>query len=419
MDSGRGQIPTESRRPADRPAGPGPATPPGPAPAAPAAYPAPSAPTTLPAAAPPAGWSPPAPGGPASRGTGTDQGWASRFFGVIARSRTWLNAVYLFLAFPLGLVYFLVLVVGTALGVGLVILWVGIPILLVVMAAWWAFAAFERRLADALLGTSCGPSPRPWEAAENPLGRMKAALSHTSTWKGLAFTLIKFPFGVISFAILVSLVAFVDYMIFAPVWAAVSVGPSGPSFFGWHPGSWYAALALVPVGLIALFVGLHLINAVAAGWRLLVEGLLVEEPPVQTPPAGPSVSTWAAAPQAQWTQQGWSAQQPWQAQQTQQPQWQTQQTQWQAQADWPAPGQPAQPTQPAQPAQAQPTQLAQPTDPARPQPPVQPSHQPLPGAAGPQPVAEPVQQLDTNAISPGDDRPDPAQSPDTPKEDAP
>ncbi len=64
------------------------------------------------------------------------------FFGVVARPRTWLNILFQWLAFPLGLFYFICLVTGLSLGIGLVIIWVGIPILLIVTGSWWLFGAF-------------------------------------------------------------------------------------------------------------------------------------------------------------------------------------------------------------------------------------------------------------------------------------
>jgi hypothetical protein len=65
-----------------------------------------------------------------------------RFFGVILRGQTYLNALYVFLAFPLGLFYFIFLVTGLSLGVGLAILWIGLIILLAMIAGWVALAAF-------------------------------------------------------------------------------------------------------------------------------------------------------------------------------------------------------------------------------------------------------------------------------------
>ena len=80
--------------------------------------------------------------------TGTDgspdRGWAQTFFGVIARRQTWLNLMYLVLAFPLGLAYFILLVVGLSVSISLVIIVVGIPILLGLILLWRVLGNLER-----------------------------------------------------------------------------------------------------------------------------------------------------------------------------------------------------------------------------------------------------------------------------------
>ena len=75
-------------------------------------------------------------------------------FAPLWRGRTYAAALYLLLALPLGLVAFVLLVVGAALGVGLAVVWVGVPILLGLLAASRAFGAFDRGLANRLLGTA-------------------------------------------------------------------------------------------------------------------------------------------------------------------------------------------------------------------------------------------------------------------------
>ena len=64
----------------------------------------------------------------------------ARFFGVVARRESWLNLLYLALAFPLGLFYFIFLIVCLSVGISLVIIWVGIFIL--------GLTRFQKRLAD-------------------------------------------------------------------------------------------------------------------------------------------------------------------------------------------------------------------------------------------------------------------------------
>ena len=73
------------------------------------------------------------------------------------RPQTYLNLVYLVLAFPLGLAYFLFLVVGLTVGFALVLTLVGIPILLLMHLAAWVLMKLERWLAIRLLGVDIPP----------------------------------------------------------------------------------------------------------------------------------------------------------------------------------------------------------------------------------------------------------------------
>ena len=70
--------------------------------------------------------------------------WASR--------QTYADYLYLLLALPLGLAYFVFLVTGISVGAGLAVVWVGVPILLAMMLAWRELGRFERVLQLGLLG---------------------------------------------------------------------------------------------------------------------------------------------------------------------------------------------------------------------------------------------------------------------------
>jgi len=241
-------------------------------------------------------------------------GWASRFFGVIARRQTWFNLAYLIIAFPLGLVYFVFIVTGMSIGLGLAILWVGIPILLIVMGAWWAFAALERLLARGLLGLDCGFNPRPWEAETGMLSKLRAHLTHGSTWRSLAFVLLKFPLGVASFAITVAVLTAAQALLLAPLWLLSTQPEDGYWIWSWHVDSAWEAAPLIPLGVLVLFVGLHLLNGVATVWRYLADALLVEPEPAAPAPDAfatgvyPPVGGAAGGPQPPATPYGsWSA----------------------------------------------------------------------------------------------------------------
>jgi hypothetical protein len=189
----------------------------------------------------------------------------TRFFGVVVRPRTWLGIVFHLLAFPLGLFYFVFLVTGLSVGVSLVVIWVGIPILLVVAGAWWLFAAFERVQAKYLLGADIPSAPRPWERADGVWGKLKAHFGAGSTWRDLAFLITKLAFGLMSFSLLITLAAIVGSFLAMPFFAVFDV----PIVNGtWVPPLWVGIVS-VPLGILVLILSLHLLNAwgwVCARW---------------------------------------------------------------------------------------------------------------------------------------------------------
>jgi signal transduction histidine kinase len=196
-------------------------------------------------------------------------GWPSRVVGVVAKGQTWLNAAYLLLGLPLGVAYFVILVVGVSVGVALAVLVIGLGILLATLAAWRGFAAIERGLARGLLGVPI-PHP-PSDRHDLPVvDRVRRWLRDPVTWKSLVFVALKFPLGVASFAIVVGLGAFALILLFAPViviWTPVTV-------FGWIVTSWTEALPLAVAGVPAVLLVLHLCNGLAWLWALFARVML-------------------------------------------------------------------------------------------------------------------------------------------------
>jgi hypothetical protein len=82
---------------------------------------------------------------------------------AVADPVAWRRIVFLIAAFPLGTTYFVVLVTGLSTGIGLAITLLGIPVLLLTAVLWRTFARWERRLANALLGTDLKDPYRPTE----------------------------------------------------------------------------------------------------------------------------------------------------------------------------------------------------------------------------------------------------------------
>ena len=125
--------------------------------------------------------------------------WLARFARAPRRPQTWLNLLYLLAAFPLGLAYFVVLVVGLSVGAALAVVIIGLAILLATLAATRGMAAIERGTARALLGV---PIAQPVDRRDlRPLQRIGRWLRDPVTWKSLIFVALKFPLGVVTFAL--------------------------------------------------------------------------------------------------------------------------------------------------------------------------------------------------------------------------
>ena len=182
----------------------------------------------------------------------------TRFFGVVTRQQTWLGILFHVFAFPFGLFYFVFLVTGISVGVGLVVVWVGIPILLVVAGAWWLFGAFERAQAHYLLGAAVSQAPREWETVDGVWGKLRAHFGSGATWMDLLYLFAKLVFGTISFTLLVVGVSMVGWLLAIPFFVLFDV----PIVNGtWVPPLWFGILA-VPLGILTFFVSLHVLN----GW---------------------------------------------------------------------------------------------------------------------------------------------------------
>ena len=191
-------------------------------------------------------------------------------FGVVVRLQTYLNLLYLFIAFPLGLAYFIFLVTGLSVGISLVIIWVGLPILLFMLAAWSVLAIFERQLVMLLLRVTIPPMTRRTPKEPGLWSRTKAYLGSGLTWKSLAYLFVEFPFGTVGFCVVVSALSI-------PLW-----GVSFPIWYRWtdnNLGSWKidsfpeSIIWLVP-SLVAGFILLHLANGMAYLWGRFARAML-------------------------------------------------------------------------------------------------------------------------------------------------
>ena len=125
------------------------------------------------------------------------------------------------LGLPLGVAYFTWFVTGLAVGAGLAITLIGIPILTLVLASVRPLLAAERALANALLGANIAPAPLAPQG-DGWFGRLKAYWTDTPTWRGLAYLLARFPVGLFTFIVAVVAYSVALGLIAAPLLAPLA-----------------------------------------------------------------------------------------------------------------------------------------------------------------------------------------------------
>ena len=177
----------------------------------------------------------------------------SDIFGVPFRQQTYLNMAYLLLQFPLGLVYFLIIVVGLILGAALVPILIGFLILFFTLIAASALGRRERRIAKRLLGISIPEPIEPDDAQRSGFRRLTSQLRDQTTWTILLYLVIKFPLGIATFALTSSLIA----------WTVTEAIGVNAGIFGGGPWSPGEPPFFILRAVIYGYISLHLINGVA------------------------------------------------------------------------------------------------------------------------------------------------------------
>lgn len=194
------------------------------------------------------------------------------FFRAVVEPQSYLNALYLLLSFPLGIFYFVFLVTALSVGLGLAITWFGIPILAGAIALSYAFVAFERRMAIAMLGVEIAPMGAP----QSPPGlwaKLRALLTNPVTWKGMAYLMCKFPLGIVSFVVLVTLTAVSVALIAVPFY--YNVPGVNINWAGWSEVDTLSeALVMAVFGAALGLASLHAFNGLAWLWGWLARLML-------------------------------------------------------------------------------------------------------------------------------------------------
>lgn len=143
--------------------------------------------------------------------------YRNSYFDVVAQKQTYLNILYLLLSFPLGVIYFVVLVTGFSLGIGLLVIWIGVPILALMFVLCDQMVVFEYVLIKKLLNLHIPPLQLESPKGDRILERLKNRLFDSVSWVKIGYLFIKCPLGIILFTISITLIALTFGMITAPI----------------------------------------------------------------------------------------------------------------------------------------------------------------------------------------------------------
>ncbi|MCM3263588.1 MULTISPECIES: sensor histidine kinase [Streptomyces] len=197
--------------------------------------------------------------------------------------RHWRELGYVLLSLPVAVALFTYAVTMVSLGAGLLVTFLGIPVLAAALAGCRGFGALERARARALLGCEVAdPEPVRPRTGNGPLAWSGAVLRSGASWRALLYTLVQFPWAVFSFCVAVTFWAAGWSLLTYPLWFwafPVWGGQDGIQLYGDGQHAFYldnpfeiAVTALV--GLLIVLATPWVVRALTTVDRLLVHGLL-------------------------------------------------------------------------------------------------------------------------------------------------
>ena len=109
------------------------------------------------------------------------------------------SAAFMLAGFPLNLIAFVLIVVLFSVGLGTLVVWVGLGVLLVATKTVFGFAAANRWLLRKTLGVDI-PAPRiVYDDAGSFWQRYLRQLTHPQMWRNVSYLLLAFPLHVVEF----------------------------------------------------------------------------------------------------------------------------------------------------------------------------------------------------------------------------
>ena len=212
---------------------------------------------------------------------------------LLRARRTYLRILFLLLTLPLGFIYVALLATLIGSGAGLSIIGLGLGVLVLTEAGtdvgsdpprwpWlrtvtrviariivgWIYAGrFERGLAISLLGAQVPPFSVPDPEPRNVWQQLLRTLGEATTWKSLAYLVLKFPLGVFTFALTLVLLAVSVGLAIWPLGYVLGVRPESTLPFP-------VVTLVAAIGVVLGVASIALLNGIGSLWARFAEQML-------------------------------------------------------------------------------------------------------------------------------------------------
>jgi hypothetical protein len=201
----------------------------------------------------------------------------------LTAKRTWGELVYALIDLAPAVFFFAALVTLITAGAGLVVVYVGIPVIMLALLLARLGCAVQLGLARSLLGMSALP-PGPLRRRSRGIGGLVGAvLRDAAAWRAVLYFGLKIVLAPMTFTVAVALYAWGFGAVTYPVWRSFLPGQLGDDGL-WHHGTqlwngyfvdtWPAVGLFAAVGLLVLLAAPHVLRWFVTVDRLLIAALL-------------------------------------------------------------------------------------------------------------------------------------------------
>lgn len=193
-----------------------------------------------------------------------------RIFGPVIQAQTWINMLYLLASFPLGVLYFVILISLFSTGLGLLPVFVGIFVLWFCLLATEVLAELDRAAANTMLAAGIPSRPPAPPVMGSIFQQMAATFKRPGIFKRLAYLFVKFPMGILSLVLVTTLLPIGVGLLTLPLTYGiipVTVGASRVETFD-------EAIYFCCFGAVFTLLSVHALNSWAGVCRRFAQAML-------------------------------------------------------------------------------------------------------------------------------------------------